>query len=271
MLSINSNISSTRGATLLNAISQQLDKSAQRIASGKRILTAADDPAGMGIVSTLRANHRSYEAVQKNITAGKSLLEVAGSALNSQQGVMQQMRELAVQAASGTLTADQRTALNETFTQLKAQLNETVNSATIFGQNLTGTAAADVAIQSGINAGDTFTVTAAKSDTTTLGLDAIDLTSTANASAAMTALDTSIATVAGNQATIGAQQNRLDRMAENSKTVQDNLEASISRIEDVDIAAETARMQQLQAKMQLSTAMLGITNSIPSYILALMR
>jgi flagellin len=271
MFSINNNPASTRTATLLNAISQQLDQSAQRVASGKRILTAADDPAGMGIVSNMKAQYSSYNAVQKNLSAGKSLLEVASSSLGSQQEIMKQMKELATQAASGTLTADQRTALNETFTQLRTQLDESVNNATIFGQNLTGSAGANVVIQSGINAGNTFTISAARSDTTTLGLASLDLTDTTDASSAMTAIDTAVGTVASNQAIIGAQQNGLNKLAENAMTVQNNLESSISRIEDVDMAAETAKLQQLQAKMQLTTAMMSITNQMPSYLLQLLR
>ncbi len=271
MLSINSNITSTRNATLLNTISQELAQSARKVATGKRLLSASDDPAGMGIVSNMKAQFSSYNAVQKNLTAGQSLLDVANSSLNSQQEIMKQMKELATQAASGTLTAEQRTALNDTFAQLKTQMDEAVDNATIFGQNLTGAAGANVVIQSGINSGNTFTVTAAKSDTTTLGLNSLDLTSTANASAAMTALDTAVGTVASNQSIIGAQQNGLTKLAENAKTVQDNLEMSISRIEDVDMAAETAKLQQLQAKMQLTTAMMGISNQMPSYLLQLLR
>lgn len=271
MFSINSNISSTRTATLLNSISRQLEQSAQRVASGKRILTAADDPAGMGIVTNMKVQYQSYDAVQKNLSAGQSLLEVASSSLGAQQEIMKQMKELSTQAASGTLTSEQRTALNDTFTQLKTQLDEAVNNATIFGQNLTGSSAAAVTIQSGIKAGNTFTVAIAKSDTATLGLDSLDLTSTTNASAAMTALDTAVGTVASNQSIIGAQQNGLTKLAENAKTIQNNLESSISRVEDVDMAAETARLQQLQTKMQLTTSMMSITNQLPNYILQLLR
>lgn len=271
MLSINSNISSTRTATLLNSISQQLDQTSQRIASGKRILSAADDPAGVGIVSNMRAQFQSYGAVQKNLSAGQSLLEVASSSLSAQQEIMKQMKELSVQAASGTLTAEQRTALNDTFSQLKTQMDEAVDNATIFGQNLTGSTSANVAVQSGIKANSTFTLTSTKSDTATLALDTLDLTSAANASAAITAIDTAVGTVASNQSIIGAQQNGLTKLANNAKTIQDNLEASISRIEDVDMATETAKLQQLQAKMQLSSTMLNITNQMPSYILQLLR
>jgi flagellin len=271
MFSINSNPSSTKTATLLNSISEQLTQSAQRVASGKRILTAADDPAGMGIVSGMKAQYSSYNAVQKNLSAGLSLLEVASSSLGNQQEIMKQMKELATQAASGTLSASDRTALNETFTQLRTQLNESVNNATIFGQNLTGTSGAAVTIQAGINAGNTFTISAARSDTTTLGLASLDLTTTGNATTAMTAIDTAVGTVSSNQSIIGAQQNGLTKLAENAKTVQNNLETSISRIEDVDMAAETAKLQQLQAKMQLTTAMMSITNQMPSYILQLLR
>lgn len=273
MLSVNSNTLSTSIANMLNKTTRELDGSAARIASGKRILSAADDPAGAGILATLKAQGTSYNAVQKNLSAGNSLLEVASAALDSQQSIMQQMKDLATQASSGTLTAAQRTALQGTFSQLQTQLNQAANNATLFGQNLTGTAAASVAIQSGVAAGNTYTITTAQSDAATLGIDAatIDLTDATKASAAMTAIDTAIGTVAANQSTIGAQQNGLAKLIANTTSTQTNLEKSISAIESVDMAAESAKLAQLQVRTQLATSMLSIANQMPSYILGLIR
>ena len=273
MLSINSNIQATRLATGINQLQQALEQSAQRLATGKRIITAKDDPAGMGILSSLKSQNASYNAVQKNLSAGLSLLETSASSLDSQQEILRQMKSLATEAASGTLTADQRTALQNTFTQLQTQLDQAVNNATIFGQNLTGSTAANVTLQVGINAGNTFTINSARSDGTTLGVAAadIDLSDATAATAAMTAINTAIETVSGNQSTIGAQQNGLQALVKSQKEVQNNIEASIGRIEDVDVAAETANLQKLQAKMQLSVAMAGIINQFPSYALQMLR
>ena len=273
MLSINSNSLSSSIANILNKNSADLEKTSQRIATGKRILSAADDPAGVGILSTLKAQSSSYVAVQKNLSAGNSLLNVASSSLESQQSIMSQMKSLATQASSGTLTTAQRTALGNTFVELQTQLDSVANNATLFGQNLTGTAAASVAIQSGVKAGDTYTINTAQSDAATLSIDAgsIDLSTVAGAQAAMTAIDTAIDTVAANQATIGAQRTGLAEIIKSTTNTQENLSSSIASIEDVDMAAESAKLSQLQARQQLAVSMLSIANQLPNYLLQLIK
>jgi flagellin len=273
MLSINSNTTASSIANLFNSVAADMATTSKRISSGKRIVSASDDPAGLGIISTMKAQAGSYNAVQKNLSAGQSLLDVASSALNSQQVLMIQMKDVATQAASDTLTADQRTALQATFLELQTQLDQTANNATMFGKNIISSTATTVAIQSGINAGDTYTINTAKSDATTLGVNAaaVDLTDVTKASAAMTVIDLAVAKIATNQSTIGAQQNGLSALIKNATNTQENLDTSISRIEDVDMAAESAKLSQLQAKQQLTTSMLAIANQLPSYILQLIK
>lgn len=273
MLSINSNPLASVVARDVNRISQQLQETSLRLSTGKRILTAKDDPAGIGILSNLKSKYASYSAVEKNLSAGQSLLDTATSSLDNQQVILNKMKDVATQAASDLLSADQRTALQATFTELQKQLDDTVNKATIFGQNLTGASGANVKIQSGINAGDTTTINAVKSDGATLGVDAgsIDLTDSTKAAAAMTAIDTAVATVATNQATLGAQTAGLDAIGETTKTIKGNLEKSMSRIEDIDVAEESSKLAMLQAKQQISTSMLSLVNQLPQYALSLLR
>jgi flagellin len=273
MLSINSNPLASQLANQLNSLTQDIQKSAQRIATGKRITTAADDPAAVGILSTLKSDFASYASVNSNLSSGLSLLEVGASSLQNQQGILQQMKQLATQASSDLISDDQRTALQKTFKQLQSQLDDAVNKSSIFGNNLTGVDSADVTIQSGINSGQTTTLTAVKSDAATLKVDdaTIDLTDSTKAKAAMTAIATAVGKVAGNQAVVGAQQNSMKVQMDNAKSVQLNLENAISRIEDTDIAAETSKLQQLQAKQQLSVQVMGIVNQFPSYALGLLK
>ena len=273
MLSINSNPLASQLANQLNRLTLDIQQSSQRIATGKRITSAADDPAAVGILSTLKSDYASYNSVNSNLSSGLSMLEVGASSLQNQQGILTQMKQLATQASSDLLTADQRTALQKTFKELQTQLDDAVNKATIFGKNLTGATGADVVIQSGIASGQTTTLTAVKSDAATLAVDdaTIDLTDSTKAKAALTAIGTAVGTVAGNQAIVGAQQNAMKVQMENAKSVQLNLEASISRIEDTDIAAETSKLQQLQAKQQLSVQVMGIVNQFPAYALGLLR
>jgi len=403
-ISILSNIPSLRASNDLNSLQNQIEQSAARLSTGKRILSAADDPSGVGILSTLNAQSVSYGAVERNIGSGVSILETASAALEGQQTILQQMKDLATQAASDVLNADQREAISKTFVELQSQLDTSVDRATIFGKNLVSSTGSDVAIQSGINAGDTFTISAVQSDAATLGLQtatggnnqstesgsfadvtitgdttastyeltltdsegtettlasfsdasggttiaaadiqsAIDgatlptgvtvsgtvadgtlqftnadgtaftltetitagtggaaavagagfadtfasaagvavaedlrtgvaLTDSASASAAMTAIDEAIATVATNQSVLGAQQNGLEALSDNNKKVDENIQAAISRIQDVDIAEETSNLRLLQAREQFSTALLGVINNFPSSALALLR
>ncbi len=273
MLSINSNTLASSIARSLNENASQLQKVSAQINSGKRILSAADDPAGVGILASLKMQSSSYNAVTKNISSGQSVLEVSQAALESQQSVLQQMKDLATQASSSLLTADQRNALQSSFTELQTQLSDIANKATLFGVNLVGASAASATLQTGINAGDTRTLNTAQSDAATLGVDAgsIDLSDETAASAAMTALDTASATVGTNQSIIGTQITGLSKTLDNVKTSQQNLKESISRIEDADVAELSSQLTMLQSKQQLMASTLGIVNQFPQYLLQLIR
>lgn len=273
MFTINSNPLAMRVSSSFRSINADLDRVSTQIATGKRINSAKDDPAGLAQVVSLKSAFSSYQVVRNNLTFGTSLLESASTALNNVQKNLASMRDLAVQAANGTLTTEQRAALQTQFAEYQAQIDQTVGGATVFGQNLVGATAADVDLQSGINAGDTTTVTAVASDGATLGVDSgtIDLDDATNASAAITAIDAAIGTVATNQSTFGAQLNRIEVMDSNIESIMENVDAARSRIEDADIPALTTQLQQLQVKSQLASAMLGLVNSLPQGYLSLLR
>lgn len=273
MLSVNSNTPALFAANSLNDISSRIQDLTTHIASGKRVLTAADDPAAMGQLSNLKAQYSSYNAVTKNLTAGQNLLSTAASSLSAQQTIMTKMKDLATQASSDLLSADDRTALQASFTQLQNQLDDTVNKASMYGQNLTSSSGADVNIQSGINSGDTTTIKATKSDAATLAIDAatIDLSDTTKASAAMAAIDLAVGKVSTNQATIGAQQNLLKDASAYISTVAANTKSTISSIEDLNVAEASTQLTMLQTQQQLATATLGIINQLPSYALSLIK
>ena len=273
MISINSNSISSSIARNLNQNAADLQKITSQISSGKRILSAADDPAGSGILSSLKNQQASSNAVDKNLTSAQSLLGVADKALGTQQKILSQMKDLATQASSALLSTDQRSALQSSFGELQKQLDATVKNAKLFGQNLVDSTAADVGVQSGINAGDTYTLRAAKSDAATLKVDAatIDLSDTTKSSAAMTAIDAASGTVGANQSTIGTMMTGLSQISENNKNFQTNLTSSISRIEDADIPELSNQLAQAQAKQQLLSSTLGISNQMPSYLLNLIR
>jgi flagellin len=273
MITVNSNTLAGGIANNFNRIQSRIDDVTRSIASGKRINSAKDDPAGLFQANALRTQNSSYGVVRNNLTFGTSLLEASSSAITNVVSNLSEMRDLAVQAASGTLSTEGRAALQATFAEFQSQIDSTVNGATVFGQNLVNATAADVDIQSGINAGDTTTVSASSADAATLGVDAgsIDLTSEANAALAITAIDAAVTTAGTVQSTFGAQLNRIDSIDTNVANIMENLEASRSRIEDADVAKLTTELAQLEVQSQLATAVLGIANQMPQQFLALLR
>lgn len=272
-ISIASNSYASAISNVLNKVTQDLNDTSLRISTGKRILSAADDPAGIAIAARLNSDNSAYGVVKKNISAGLSIIDVSSKALETTTSLIDQMKKLALEASSDTLSTEQRSAIQSTFAELQGQLDDVSSNATIFGKNLLGTGAASVTIQSGINAGDTTTINVAQSDTATLGIDTatIDLTDATNAAAAITALDTALTTVGTNQSTLGAQQSGFNARISNIDKLRENLEAAAERIEGADLAEETKKLSLLQTQQQLAIQTLSIANSFPQAALQLLR
>jgi flagellin len=275
MISIGSNSSSLQMSNLLTGITDKIEHSAKVISSGKRIQSAADDPAGIAIASSIRSDRNSYGVVEKNISSGKSLLDVSNSALNSVTDILGEMKNLALESKNETLSGDQRNALQSTFAELQKQYDETVTGAEMFGQNLLKNAGTDIKIQTGIAsgaAGET-SLLAADTSSATLGIDTgtIDVSSTANADASIAAIDTALTSIGTNQAIMGSQSRGLDTRLSSVKDLGENLTSALSRVEDADIAKETANFNLLQTQQQMSMQALSIVNQFPQNALALMR
>lgn len=275
MITIGSNSSSLQVSNLLTSITDQIDHKAKIISSGKRIQTAADDPAGIAIASNIRTDKNAYATVEKNISSGTSLLDVSNSALSSVTDILGEMKNLALESKNETLSVDQRNALQSTFAELQKQYEETVNGAELFGQNLLKNAATDITLQTGIGAGaaNETTIVAADTSAATLGIDAgtIDVSSTANSDAAITAIDTALTTIGTNQAIMGSQSRGLQTRLDAVKDLGENLTSALSRVEDADIAKETSEFNLLQTQQQMAMQSLSIVNSFPQNALALMR
>lgn len=272
-ITISSNSYATAISNVLNKVTKDLNDTSLRISTGKRILSAADDPAGISIAAKLNSDNSAYGVVKKNISAGLSIIDVSSKSLETATGLIGKMKDLALEASSDTLTTEQRTAMQATFAELQGQLDSVASNATIFGKNLLGSAAASVSIQSGINSGDTTTINIAKSDTASLGIDTatIDLTDTAKSAAAITALDTALTTVGTNQSKLGAQESGFNSRIANIDKLRENLESAAERIEGADLAEETKKLSLLQTQQQLAIQTLSIANSFPQAALQLLR
>lgn len=280
MISINTNIASINAQRNLGKTQSSLQANFGRLSTGLRINTAADDAAGLGISERLRSHIRSLAQAERNSQDGVSLLQTAEGAMNEVSGILTRMRELAVQSATDTVGATERTFLNDEVVQLRAELDRIAQVTEFNGAALLagGAAGATFNFQVGIGAtaADQISTTILGTAATDLGIvgadsvATIDLTTAAGARAALGVIDQGISDVSSRRAELGAIQNRLNVTMANLGTARENLSAANSRIRDVDVAAETASMTRNNILMQAGVSVLSQANQIPQMALNLL-
>ena len=265
----------TNGASLtaqrnLRKATDGLNRTFERLSTGRRIARASDDAAGLAISARLHGQIRSLEASVRNANDGVSLVQTAEGGLAEIQSSLTRMRELAVQAANGTLSASDRGNLDAEFTQLRNSIDQIAGSTDFNGNSLLG-GAGTVVLQVGAGVGDQMTINTFDASATGIGGDisTLDLNSAANATTAITALDTAIDDVTGYRGEFGAMQNRLDATISSLSIRGENLAAANSRILDVDVAAETAQMTRFQVIQQSALSVLAQANAQPQAALSL--
>ncbi|MEM6672737.1 MAG: flagellin [Planctomycetota bacterium] len=274
-LRVNTNIASLTAQRNLNVATSRLQGNYARLASGLRIAVAADDAAGLAISERMRSQIRSYGVAGRNALDGISLAQTAEGALNEVSGILNRMRELAMQSANGTLSSSDRETLDAEFSQLKEEVDR-ISGTTVFnGINLLdGSAAGGIPIQVGIMdspTNDVIDVSLEATDTTQLGLTTTDVLSISNAQVALTSIDSAIDSVNDSRGVLGAQQNRMESALRSIQVQRENLSASESRIRDVDVAEETADLTRNTIMQQAATAILSQANVQPQIALTLLQ
>ena len=254
-------------ANTQNALSANL----QKLSSGMRITSAADDAAGLGISERLKSQVRSLQQASRNANDGISMGQVAEGAMNEQAGILVRLRELAVQSANGSLGTNERGYIQTEADELVAEIDRISNVTEFNGFNMIAAGTAAIDFQVGINNGDTISMNFGATDTATLGVDALDYSSAASASTAIDSLDAAIDALSTQRSDIGAGMSRLQTTVTNLATAHENLSAANSRIRDVDVAEETAAMTRNQILSQAGVAVLAQANQLPSAALSLLR
>ncbi|MBI4754652.1 MAG: flagellin FliC [Betaproteobacteria bacterium] len=271
---INTNVASLNAQRNLNTSQSSLATSLQRLSSGLRVNSAKDDAAGLAIAERMNAQVKGMNVAIRNSNDAISLAQTAEGAIGKIGDALQRMRELAVQSKNATNSTGDRTNLDAEFGELQAEVTRLVGGTTFNGTNLLNAATA-LAFQvgSGNAAQDTITVTTANLSATDTAVAAlsIDGATPANATAAITALDTAIDAVTTARATWGATQNRFESVVSNLQVSAENLSAARGRIMDADFASETANMTRSQILQQAGTAMLAQANAAPNNVLTLLR
>lgn len=234
---------SATGMRILKNLNQNwmlANKALLRISSGYRINSAADDAAGLAISEKMRAQIRGLEMAGKNIQDGISLVQTAEGALNETHAIIQRMRELAIQAASDTLTDEDRHLIDMEFQQLKEEITR-ISKDTEFNARplLNGDYENNsLRIQVGANAGQYMEIYIGRTSSASLGIDGLDVSTRDNADAAIGALEKALNRVSTERARLGAYQNRMEHAYNNVMNTAENLTAAESRIRDADIAKE---------------------------------
>jgi flagellin len=268
-LRVNTNLFSLTAQRNLDNVSARLQGNFSRLSSGLRIATAADDAAGLGISERMRAQIRSFGAASRNAQDGISLAQTAEGALNETSSNLTRMRELAVQASNGTLNTTDRATINSEFAALITEITR-IADQTEFNGNTLLNATSSIAIQVGIDSGQTISVSFTSNTATGLGVNALTTTTTTNAQAALATIDTAINSVNTNRGNLGAAQNRLQSSFRSILTARENLSASESRIRDVDVAYETADLTRNSILQQASVSVLAQANVQPQLALSLL-
>ncbi|KAF1705074.1 flagellin domain-containing protein [Pseudoxanthomonas kaohsiungensis] len=270
---INTNVMSLNAQRNLSTNSASLATTIQRLSSGLRINSAKDDAAGLAISQRMTTQVRGMDVAARNANDGISLAQTAEGALSSIGENMQRIRELAVQAANGTNSAEDRAALQKEVTQLSDEITRVKNNSSFNGTKLLDGSTASFTIQVGADAGldNQIDISTVDMTATATAVAALDISSASGATAALTAIDTQLQTVNTARADLGAIQNRFSSVISNLQNSSENLSAARSRIQDTDYAKETAELTRTQILQQAGTAMLAQAKSVPQNVLSLLQ
>ena len=275
-LAIQTNVGSINTQRNLTKTGRMLNQSIERLSSGFKINSAADDAAGIAVSEGLRAQTRGFRQALENANDAVAILTTSEGSYNSISDIMIRMRELAVQAANDSLTITERAYLDTEFQDLKLEITRISDVAEYNGINLLDGSAGDgsgnMTFQVGTrNTGnDRITILLKDQSATQLGINGLDVTDLANSQAAITTIDTSLSTLATDRATLGSTINQLTAAVDNLAITIENLGAANSQIRDTDMASESAEFTKAQVLMQAGVGMLAQANGIPQLALRLL-
>jgi flagellin len=265
-MTINTNVVSLNAQRNLSNSKMSLATSMERLSSGLRVNSARDDAAGMAIADRMNAQVRGISVAIRNANDGISIAQTAEGALATMTDALQRMRELAIQAQNGSNGTSDRANLDVEYQQLSLEIQRIADQTKFNGVAIVGGGAGANVFQIGPNNGDTLTIT-----TTAVTTVGGDLTTSANGSTAVAALDTALDLINTQRATYGAAMSRFSFAIANLQITGENQSAARGRIIDADFAAETANLSRAQIMQQAGSAMVAQANQLPNQVLALLR
>ena len=276
---VNTNASSIAASRILDRNRDDLERTMERLSSGKRINSASDDAAGMAVAAKLRADVRSLNQAVRNANDAVSLVNTYDGASAEIETILVRMRELAVQTANGTYEDADRALAQEEIDALASEIDRIATNTTFNRQAIasgsggsSGTFTFRVGPQGG--SADDVDVNLASlqaADLGSTGVGSLEIGSASGASDAVDAIDGALAALAEARAVAGAFVNRLGHTVSNLQNVSQRTSEALSGVEDADYAAESANLARGMVLAQAGTAMLAQANQSPQYILTLLR
>ena len=268
MISISTNYGSMFASKAAGVAQKNMNSAMEKLSSGLRINNAKDDAAGQGIATRLTAEITSLNMASRNASDAQAMIDTAEAAHQEVHAILLRMREIAVQASNGTLSASDRTALNAEVSALEIEITSIADNTAFAGINL-GTGVS-VAFQIGTANGNVLNHKFVDFDVSSIGGN-IAVNSVSTATAALATVDAAISTVSANRGTLGALSNRLSSTITNLDNVSVNLSSARGRIQDTDFAEETSNLAKSQIMQQAATAMLAQANASKQTVLALIQ
>ena len=274
MAVINTNISALRASNASVAADKMLGSAMERLSTGKRINSAKDDAAGLAISTSMTSQTRGMGQGIRNANDGISLAQTAEGALAEVANMLQRIRELAVQGASGTFQTTDRAAMQSEVANLTLQVADVLTNTKFNGIALFSTTAGTnvtINIQTGADVGQSVTLTSTAISGTNISGTALDVTTVAKANTTMANVDLALTDVNAARASLGGGQNRLESAVNNLTSNIANLSDAKSRIEDTDYSVETTKLAKAQILSQASTAMIAQANQAQQNVLSLLK
>ncbi|HDX9591413.1 TPA: flagellin [Bacillus pseudomycoides] len=267
---INTNVNSMRTQEYMRQTQDKMNTSMNRLSSGKRINSAADDAAGLAIATRMSAKKGGLEMGAKNTQDAMSALRTADSALGSISNILLRMRDLATQSATGTNADKDKDSLNLEFTQLTAEINHIADTTNFNGKELLKDGNTTMHIQLSDVSGDTLDIVSVDGHATAIGIDKT-IEAAGDAAQAMKDIDKAIEKVAEYRATYGSELNRLDHNLNNVSSQGINMGAAASQIQDADMAKEMSDMTKFKILNEAGISMLSQANQTPQMVSKLLQ
>lgn len=263
-LRIQTNTASIGAQRFLTKQQHRLEHAQAALASGSRIVRAADDAAGQAIAENIRGQISGIKQARNNAYNAQSLIQVSEGGLNEINNILIRLRELGVQAASDTVSDVERSFLNQEATQLVDESQRIAKSTRFGNKTLLDGSGEELQYHVGPFAGPENVISykiQADATTGTLGIDSVSVEDKDSARDTLQSVDDAIVKLGKMRADFGAVQSRLQFTTSNLDIQNENLEAAHSRISDADVAHETAEMTSANILQQASIAVLSQANS----------